>query len=127
MSKVIATSRQRVSDFLEPVNKQQAKIRTLGDKAWLKTPSTGEVEIIRQFLSKPDCGTALLNRELAPLLSRDGWVVKFASIFLHQKPKVEGWKEPTRGPTSALKIICDEAFGWDTLTLLWARLNSPRT
>jgi hypothetical protein len=100
MSKVIATSRQRVSDFLEHVNKQQAKIRTLGDKAWLKTPSTGEVEIIRQFLSKPDCGTALLNRELTPLLSRNGWVVKFASIFLHQKPKVEGWKESTRGPTS---------------------------
>jgi hypothetical protein len=108
------------------VNKQQAKVRTLGDKAWVKTPSTGEVEIIRQFLSKPDCGTALLNRELAPLLSRNGWVVKFASIFLHQKPKVEGWKEPTRGP-SPNKVFLGKNCELGDLQTIFLYLTSDKT
>ncbi len=90
---LINAARQRISDFIEHVNRHQSDVRSLGNEAWTNTPSTGEVEIIRQFLSRRDCGTAFLNETLTRILNTNGWVVKFASVFLHQMPMVTGWKE----------------------------------
>jgi|GEM_PF-2023695 len=86
----ILTAKQRISDFQKAVNRQQSKIRKLGAAAWSGIKATGEVEIVRTFLSSRSKGTGLLNRELVPLLSKNGWVVKFASVFLHQMPMVKG-------------------------------------
>ena len=86
-------SSQRISDFVGHVNRHQEEIRTAGTEAWVRAPTTGEVAIIQKFLSDPQCGSAYLNRELAPVLSQNGWVVKFASVFVHQMPMVVGWTE----------------------------------
>jgi hypothetical protein len=86
--------KQRISDFQEHINRNQDRIRDLGTKAWENTSDEDEVEIVRQYLRQKDCGTVFLNENLAkPILSTSGWTVKFASIFLHQKPKVIGWKK----------------------------------
>lgn len=89
---ILQQSAQRISDFIEHVNRHQEIIRTAGDASWTATPKTGEVAIVRAYLGDRDCGSAYLNRELAPKLRKDGWVVKFASVFLHQMPMVYGCK-----------------------------------
>jgi hypothetical protein len=88
-------SRQRISDFQSFVNSQVAKIRKEAGEAWkLINLSQCETKIIYSFLSSTQGGTGYLNRHLAPILGTDGRTVKFASIFLHQKPKVKGLGQP---------------------------------
>jgi hypothetical protein len=113
----IQAARQRISDFVEHVNLHQADVRTLGNEAWANTPSTGEVEIIRQFLSRRDCGTAFLNETLTPILSTSGWVVKFASIFLHQMPMVRGWKDLGASRVGTKKLLSQRCELGDLQTL----------
>lgn len=126
MPTLLDTAKQRISDFQEHVNRHQTAIRSAGDEAWENTPSTNEVEIVRQFLSNRDCGTALLNRKLAPLLSRHGWVVKFANVFLHQKPKVEGWKEAGRG-TDVKRVSLGKNCELGDLQTIFLYLTADKT
>ncbi|SFM88445.1 hypothetical protein [Thermodesulforhabdus norvegica] len=50
--------------------------------------SKEEQEIIRQYLLQRNVGIDFLNQKLAPILSKNGFIVKFASIYVHQKPQV---------------------------------------
>jgi hypothetical protein len=84
-------TRQRISDFQHHVNSHAAEIRKAADDAWNTINLTqSEPQIIYDFLKNTKGGTGHLNRELGKLLSVGGRIVKFASIFLHQKPKVKG-------------------------------------
>jgi len=115
---LINAAKQRISDFIEHVNLHQADVRSLGNESWTNTASTGEVEIIRQFLSRRDCGTAFLNETLTPILSTSGWVVKFASVFLHQMPMVRGWKEVGANRDRKKKLLSKRCELGDLQTLL---------
>lgn len=116
-------AKQRISDFLKHINSHQEQIRDLGNEAWQKTKGS-EVEIIRQFLSKRDCGTALLNSKLTPILNKTGWVVKFASVFLHQTPMVRGWK---KGDKKTRKTLSKKACELGDLQTLFLYVNSIKT
>lgn len=84
-------ARQRISDFQKHVNSQVAAIRQAGTDAWNTINlSQTEPQIVYDFLRSTTGGTGHLNRALARLLSIGGRTVKFASIFLHQKPMVIG-------------------------------------
>ena|GEM_PF-1986006 len=84
-------TRQRISDFQHHVNSHAVEIRKAADDAWSKINlAQPEPQIIYDFLKDTKGGTGYLNRELGKLLSVGGRIVKFASIFLHQKPKVKG-------------------------------------
>ena len=87
-----ATAAQRISDFQKFVNEQQAVIRQAGNDAWTGIRKGSEVQRVHQFLASRKAGNSLLNRQLAPLFIEKGWVVKFAAIFLHQKPYVRGYQ-----------------------------------
>lgn len=117
MTILINAARQRISDFIKHVNLHQAEVRALGNETWTNTPSTGEIEIIRQFLSRRDCGTAFLNERLTPILSTSGWVVKFASVFLHQMPMVTGWKEAGAARGGSKKLLSKRCELGDLQTL----------
>jgi hypothetical protein len=92
-------ARQRISDFQEHVNTIAPDLRHLAQAAWNQIDfSKSEPEIIYEFLAGITSGTGHLNREVAPRLSVNGRIAKFASIFLHQKPLVFGYQSNT--PTS---------------------------
>ena len=82
-------ARQRISDFQQHVNGEAIAIRKAGDEAWGQIDlRQSEPRIIYDFLRSTKSGTGHLNRTLGKLLSVGGRTVKFASIFLHQKPLV---------------------------------------
>jgi hypothetical protein len=84
-------SRQRISDFQQLVNTKSVEIRQEGDAAWAPINlNQTEPRIVYSFLSGTSGGVGHLNRTLAPLLSVNARTVKFAGIFLHQKPIVKG-------------------------------------
>jgi hypothetical protein len=86
-----AHSKQRISDFQFQVNEQAVKIREIAQSAWDGVATNkSEPQIVYDFLSKRGVGTDYLNTHLAPLAGSGGRVVKFASVFLHQKPMVLG-------------------------------------
>ncbi|MBT1706519.1 hypothetical protein [Chryseosolibacter indicus] len=47
-----------------------------------------EPEIIKKYLLGKGVGVDYLNRNLAPILSHASYEVKFASVFIHQKPRI---------------------------------------
>lgn len=47
-----------------------------------------EPHIIKKFLLEKGVGIDYLNRNLAPVLSHGSYEVKFASVFIHQKPRI---------------------------------------
>ncbi|QOJ27385.1 MAG: hypothetical protein HRU80_00315 [Ignavibacteriales bacterium] len=47
-----------------------------------------EPHIIKSFLLDGNVGIDYLNRNLAPILSHASYEVKFASVFIHQKPRI---------------------------------------
>jgi hypothetical protein len=90
----ITKSKQRISDFQRYVNDHASDIRAISQSSWDKLDfSASEPKIVYEFLQRNGVGTDYLNKHLAPRLSIDGRVVKFASVFLHQKPMVRGWKD----------------------------------
>lgn len=44
--------------------------------------------IIKKYLLEKGVGVDYLNRNLAPILSHASYEVKFASVFIHQKPRI---------------------------------------
>jgi hypothetical protein len=52
-----------------------------------------EPDIIRRYLLSSGVGVDYLNANVSPLLTGGGFIVKFASVFVHQKPRI------TRHPT----------------------------
>jgi hypothetical protein len=90
---ITTISKQRISDFQAEVNGNADKIRRAGQEAWKKVDlDPSEPKIIYDFLSSPGVGTNYLNATLPPLFGPRERVMKFASIFLHQKPMVLGWR-----------------------------------
>lgn len=47
-----------------------------------------EPDIIKRFLLDKGVGVDYLNRNLSPILSHSSYEVKFASVFIHQKPRI---------------------------------------
>jgi hypothetical protein len=94
-----AGARQRISDFQAHVNGIATDLRTKGQAAWngLHFHRT-EPEIVHEFLSGIQYGTGYLNSVIAPMLSFGGRTVKFASVFIHQKPMVIGYQKSSRKP-----------------------------
>ena len=90
-------ARQRISDFQAHVNSVAGEVRTKAQAAWDGLDfQQGEPDIIYDFLTGTTNGTGYLNREIAPLLSLGRRTVKFASVFVHQKPLVLGSKRSSR-------------------------------
>jgi len=44
--------------------------------------------IVHDYIISKDSGIRYLNRTISPLLSCNGFIVKFAGVFVHQKPRV---------------------------------------
>jgi hypothetical protein len=44
--------------------------------------------IVREYLHSPIYGLSYLNQHVSPLLTQAGYEVKFAGIFVHQKPRI---------------------------------------
>jgi hypothetical protein len=71
---------------------QTAKIhqfRRVYEDSWNGIDRSDEVNAIRNFLLSPNVGVDYLNTEVAPKISNGVFNVKFASIFCHQKPRVQ--------------------------------------
>ena len=49
---------------------------------------SSEPLIVREYLHAPTYGLSYLNRHVSPLLSQAGYEMKFAGIFVHQKPRI---------------------------------------
>lgn len=47
-----------------------------------------EPQIIKSYLLDKGVGVDYLNRNLSPILSHSSYHVKFASVFIHQKPRI---------------------------------------
>lgn len=103
----ITKSKQRISDFQSHINSHAKEIRDVGDEAWQRVTSKGEVEIVREFLGGKGRGTDYLNSNITSLLGNAGRVVKFASIFLHQMPKVFGLRNHPSIPPDKLDSPCE--------------------
>ena len=91
MARTKAQIPKRISDFEALVNRRAKKIVEIGNASWNPIKESTETPAIRSFLTKRGAGVDYLNRNLAKLLSKDGRVVKFAGLFLHGTPMVEGW------------------------------------
>ena len=97
----------RISAFQSYVNSHCEEIRAAGLAAWKNVTAKSEVPRVREYLINPGCGTDYLNKNLAKELSTAGRVVKFASIFLHAKPMVFGWKDVPSSPPANGKGTCE--------------------
>ncbi len=82
---------QRIDQFERVVKAHAKKIAAIGNKSWIPIKESTETPTIRAFLTKKGAGVDYLNRNLASLLSKNGRVVKFAGLFLHGTPMVQGW------------------------------------
>jgi len=97
---IITIAKQRISDFQHQVNTYATDVRKAGQSAWDNIDlSRKEPEVVYEFLSGKGVGTDYLNNHLSEKLSLGGRVVKFASVFLHQKPMVRGWRRTYEGST----------------------------
>lgn len=95
--KLLGNVRQRISDFQAHVNSVASDVRSKAQDSWNGINfGKSEPEIIYDFLAGTTNGTGFLNRNIAPLLSGNGRTVKFASVFLHQKPLVLGSKHSSK-------------------------------
>jgi len=82
---------QRIAEFERVVKAHAKEISEIGNKSWIPIKESTETPTIRAFLTKKRAGVDYLNRNLANLLSKNGRVVKFAGLFLHGTPMVQGW------------------------------------
>lgn len=121
----ITKSKQRISDFQSHINSSAQSIRAAGNEAWRLVKAKGEVEIVRQFLVGKGRGTDYLNANLTKALGTGGRVVKFASIFLHQVPKVFGIKNDSPMSPVKLDLPC-ELGDLQTLFLYLDRAKNVR-
>lgn len=87
----VAQIKKRISEFENAVNRDAAAIAAAGNAAWVSIREAAETPMVRAFLTKKGAGIDALNRSLARLLSKNGRVVKFAGLFLHGTPMVNGW------------------------------------
>lgn len=67
------------------------EITDIGNASWAPITQGTETTRVREFLTKKGAGVDYLNGNLASLLSKSGRVVKFAGVFLHGTPLVNGW------------------------------------
>ena len=121
----ITKSKQRISDFQSHINSNAQRIRDAGNEAWRLVKTKGEVEIVRQFLVGRGRGTDYLNANLTKALGTGGRVVKFASMFLHQVPKVFGITNHPPATPSKLPAPC-ELGDLQTLFLYLDRTKNVR-
>jgi hypothetical protein len=91
--------RQRITEFENEVQKHSARIAEAGSAAWIPIKEDSETPSVRAFLVQKNAGIDFLNKSLARLLSKNGRVVKFAGLFLHGTPMVNGWLQG-KGPCS---------------------------
>ena len=89
----------RIAKFARIVEGKAEKIRQAGNDSWVPITEKGETKAVRAFLTQQGAGIDYLNRRLARFLKVDGRVVKFAGVFLHGTPKVEGWIQRSRRKT----------------------------
>lgn len=86
---------------------QSIKTRRIYEKSWKNVNRDNEVNAIRSFLLDKSVGVHYLNTEVSPKLSNSDFQVKFASIFCHQKPRVQrtvASNAIARGDTSGCEL-----------------------
>ena len=98
----------RIAKFNSIVEGKAKKIRQAGNDSWAPIKKGNETARVRAFLTKRNAGIDYLNKNLADELSKDGRVVKFAGVFLHGTPKVNGWTKNPKGPKK-LNGVCELA------------------
>lgn len=64
-------------------------------KSWNGINKKDEVNAIENYLLTPGVGVDYMNTHVAPAASNTDFVVKFASIFCHKKPKVTPVGQPS--------------------------------
>lgn len=75
--------------FVHHISSFSPQIHTHATQSWNGISMTqNEPEIVKEYLLKPGVGVDYLNNNLAPVLSGTTYEVKFASVFIHQKPTV---------------------------------------
>jgi hypothetical protein len=100
---------QRVAQFERVVMANAKEIAEIGNVSWDPIKETAETPTIRAFLTNKGAGLDYLNRNLAPLLSKNGRVVKFAGLFLHGTPMVRGWTKNKVGGKKPISGDCELA------------------
>lgn len=82
-------------------------LRQLYTNSWNGINKQDEVKAIESYLLKSKVGVDFLNTNVAPAVSNTDFVVKFASIFCHKKPKVKPVGQPSpavRGQTVGCEL-----------------------
>jgi hypothetical protein len=76
----------RLNLFRKLLAKEKYKILSAVKKSWLNIDfNQSEPNIIFNYLQQ---GLRILNQEIPPLFKNYGFIVKFAGVFIHQKPIV---------------------------------------
>jgi len=79
----------RFLEFQKICTENALDIIRVTDASWNNIDfSQNEPEVIRQYLIQKNVGIDYLNHNLAPILNRRGFLVKFASVYIHQKPRI---------------------------------------
>jgi hypothetical protein len=83
----------RLNLFRKLLAKEKYKILSAVKKSWLNIDfNQSEPNIIFDYLQQ---GLRILNQEIPPLFKNYGFIVKFAGVFIHQKPIVTPLPEVT--------------------------------
>lgn len=84
------------SNFIQLCASNSSMILNIADSSWSSIDfSQDEPEIIREYLASTGKGVDYLNQNLSPVLSVNGFEMKFASVFVHQKPQITRVTSPT--------------------------------
>jgi len=87
--------KSRYCQFIEILLQFQSVITDELNNSWLGLDfGSPEDEIIKKYLLDKGIGIDYLNSKLAPLLSKNGFKIKFASVFTHQKPLITRFVSP---------------------------------
>lgn len=65
------------------------RARRIYEDAWMNVDRSDEVKAVRSFLLDPNVGVDYMNQHVATKLSTGLFHVKFASIYCHQKPRIQ--------------------------------------
>jgi hypothetical protein len=84
-----------LKEFIHVIKEYSDLIREESSKSWEKIKlNQNEPNIILDYLTKPQRGVDYLNSKIASVItSKTNFEMKFASIYCHQKPRVERTSE----------------------------------
>lgn len=95
-------------NFVKTISSLSSEICYYSQKSWEGIDlNQNEPEIVKSYLLNKKVGVDYLNSKVAPIVSSSRYEVKFASVYIHSKPKIKrttSSKQNCKGSTEGCEL-----------------------